>query len=141
MDYFAVFTTAFLAATLLPVASELVLAGTSSVDGANVLLLLAVASIGNTLGSVVNWGLGRFLWHWRDHRWFPIRPSALERATAWFRRFGIWSLLFAWVPVVGDPLTLVAGVSRIPFPAFVLLVAIGKTARYAAVLGVVDLFA
>jgi membrane protein YqaA with SNARE-associated domain len=140
MDYLAVFTTAFLAATLLPVASELVLAGMSSVDGANVLLLLAVASTGNTLGSVVNYGLGRFLWHWRHHRWFPIRPSALDRATAWFRRFGVWSLLLAWLPVIGDPLTLVAGVARVPFAAFVALVAIGKTARYAVVLGIVDFF-
>lgn len=141
MDYLAVFTSAFLAATLLPAASELVLAGTSTADGANVLMLLALASAGNTLGSVVNWGLGRFLWRWRDHRWFPIKPKALDRASAWFRRFGVWSLLFAWVPVVGDPLTLVAGVLRVRFPPFVLLVAIGKTARYLVVLGVVDLLA
>jgi membrane protein YqaA with SNARE-associated domain len=140
MDYLAVFTSAFLAATLLPAASELVLAGTSTVDGANVLVLLALASVGNTLGSVVNWGLGRFLWRWREHRWFPIKPTALDRASGWFRKVGVWSLLFAWIPVVGDPLTLVAGVLRVRLIVFVPLVAIGKTVRYAVVLGVVDLF-
>lgn len=141
MDYFAVFTSAFLAATLLPAASELVLAGASSGDGANVLLLLGLASVGNTLGSLVNWGLGRFVWHWREHRWFPIGATALDRASGWFQRFGIWSLLFAWVPVIGDPLALVAGVLRVRFVPFILLVAIGKTARYVVVLGVVDLLA
>jgi membrane protein YqaA with SNARE-associated domain len=86
---------------------------------------------------VINWLLGRFLLRWREHRFFPVTPAALDRATAWFARFGVWSLLLAWVPVVGDPLTLVAGVLRVNFTVFVLLVAIGKTARYAVVLGVV----
>ncbi|MDA0342391.1 MAG: DedA family protein [Proteobacteria bacterium] len=139
MDYLAVFASAFLAATLLPAASELVLAGTSTNAGVNVLLLLAVASAGNTLGSVVNWLLGRFLWRWRERRWFPVKPAALDRASAWFQRFGVWSLLFAWLPLVGDPLTLVAGVLRVNFLPFLVLVALGKTARYAVVLGVVEL--
>ena len=139
IEYLAVFTTAFLAATLLPAASEAVLAGTALAGGADTVLLLAVASAGNTLGSVVNWGLGRYLWRWRDHRWFPVRAPALERVSGWFNRFGIWSLLFAWLPVVGDPLTLVAGVLRVKFLPFLILVAIGKTARYALVLGLVQL--
>lgn len=138
MDFLAVFASSFLAATILPAASEVVLAGTAMADDANALALLVVASCGNTLGSVVNWLLGRFLLRWREHRWFPVTPAALDRATAWFGRFGVWSLLLAWVPVVGDPLTLVAGVLRVNFTVFVLLVGIGKTARYAVVLGVVD---
>ena len=109
-------------------------------EGANITALLAVASVGNTLGSVVNWLVGRFLLRWRERRWFPIGAAALERATAWFARFGVWSLLLAWLPIVGDPLTLVAGVLRVNFWLFVALVALGKTARYALVLGVVDLF-
>ena len=139
MDYLAVFASAFLAATLLPAASEVVLAGASTSTGANVLLLFGVASVGNTLGSVANWLLGRFLWRWREHRWFPVKPAALERASAWFQRFGVWSLLFAWLPLVGDPLTVVAGVLRVNFLPFLVLVAVGKTTRYAIVLGVVDL--
>jgi membrane protein YqaA with SNARE-associated domain len=140
MDYLAVFASAFLAATILPAASEVVLVGSSAVEGANITALLAVASVGNTLGSVVSWLVGRFLLRWRERRWFPIGAAALERATAWFARFGVWSLLLAWLPIVGDPLTLVAGVLRVNFWLFVALVALGKTARYALVLGVVDLF-
>ena len=140
MDYLAVFASAFLAATILPAASEVVLVGSSAMEGANITALLAVASVGNTLGSVVNWLVGRFLLRWRERRWFPIGAAALERATAWFARFGVWSLLLAWLPIVGDPLTLVAGVLRVNFWLFVALVALGKTARYALVLGVVDLF-
>ena len=140
MDYLAVFASAFLAATILPAASEVVLVGSSAVEGANITALLAVASVGNTLGSVVNWLVGRFLLRWRERPWFPIGAAALERATAWFARFGVWSLLLAWLPIVGDPLTLVAGVLRVNFWLFVALVALGKTARYALVLGVVDLF-
>ena len=140
MDYLAVFASAFLAATILPAASEVVLVGSSAMEGANITALLAVASVGNTLGSVVSWLVGRFLLRWRERRWFPIGAAALERATAWFARFGVWSLLLAWLPIVGDPLTLVAGVLRVNFWLFVALVALGKTARYALVLGVVDLF-
>ena len=100
--------------------------------------LLLAASLGNTLGSVANWGLGRFCLHWRDRKWFPVKPKELERASAWFGRYGMASLLLAWVPVVGDPLTLAAGVLRVRFLPFLLLVAIGKTARYAVLLGAVD---
>ncbi|MBL6599384.1 MAG: DedA family protein [Alphaproteobacteria bacterium] len=139
MDYLAVFTSAFLAATVLPAASEVILAGTASVEGADVFDLLLVASAGNTLGSVVNWLLGRFLSVWRDRSWFPIKPDALARATGWFSRFGVWTLLLAWVPVLGDPLTVVAGALRVNFWLFLALVALGKTARYAAVLGIVDI--
>lgn len=139
VEYLAVFSSAFLAATLLPAASEVVLAGTAAAEDADPWLLLGLASAGNTLGSVVNWMLGRYLWHWREHRWFPIGAAGLERASGWFNRFGIWSLLFAWVPVIGDPLTLMAGVFQVRFPIFVTLVAIGKTVRYAVVLGLVQL--
>jgi membrane protein YqaA with SNARE-associated domain len=139
MDGLAVFVSAFLAATLVPAASELVLAGTLHAGGGEPWMLLALASTGNTLGSVVNWLLGRFLLRWRDARWFPVKPAALDRATRWFNRFGVWSLLLAWVPVVGDPLTLVAGILRVNFWLFVTLVALGKTARYLVVLGIVDL--
>lgn len=138
MDYLAVFTSAFLAATVLPAASELVLAGTASVEGADILALLVAASVGNTLGSVLNWVLGRFLLVWRDRRWFPISPETLDRATRWFNRFGVWTLLFAWIPVVGDPLTVAAGVLRVNLWLFLVLVALGKTARYVVVLGLVD---
>lgn len=77
-----------------------------------------MASLGNVGGSAVNWLLGRGIERFRDRRWFPAGPSALERAQRWYRRYGKWSLLASWVPVIGDPLTVIAGVLREPFPAF-----------------------
>ncbi len=134
--YLGLFLTAFVAATLLPLSSEAVLVALSNAEGFDVALLFALATLGNTLGAVVNWALGRFCLHWSDRRWFPFSRDQLARAGAGFRRWGIWSLLFAWVPVIGDPLTFAAGVLRVRLLPFVLLVALGKGARYAAVLAV-----
>jgi membrane protein YqaA with SNARE-associated domain len=92
--------------------------------------------VGNTLGSVVNWFLGRFLAHFEGQRWFPVRRKQMARAEGWYRRYGRWTLLMSWVPVIGDPLTLVAGVLREPLLVFMGLVAIAKTARYLIVGGV-----
>ena len=66
----------------------------------------------------------------RDRRWFPAQPKQLERAQAWFQRYGVWSLLFAWLPVIGEPLTVVAGAMRVHIAPFLILVAIGKGLRY-----------
>jgi membrane protein YqaA with SNARE-associated domain len=127
------FVTALVAATLIPISSEAVLGALSVAEGADVVWLVAVASVGNTLGAVINWVLGRACLRWRDRKWFPVKPAALARATDHFKRFGSWSLLFAWLPVVGDPLTFAAGVLRVNFWLFLILVAIGKTARYAII--------
>jgi len=130
------FATALLAATLIPVSSEVVLGALSAAEGADIWWLVGVASLGNTLGAAINWVLGRACLRWRDRRWFPVKPDALARATHRFNRFGSWSLLFAWLPVVGDPLTFAAGVLRVNFWLFLALVAAGKTARYAVIAGV-----
>ncbi len=129
--YLALFLAAFLAATIVPAQSEAVLVGLILADDQPVLLLLLVATTGNVLGSVVNWLLGRFIEHFRDRPWFPVAPENLARAEAWYRRFGLWSLLLSWVPIIGDPLTVIAGVLRTPFLTFVLLVTIAKAGRYA----------
>lgn len=136
--YVGLFMTAFLAATLLPLSSEAVLAALGNAGGFDVTLLFAVATLGNTLGAVVNWALGRFCLRWTGRRWFPVSEEQLSRAGDRFRKYGIWSLLFAWLPVVGDPLTFAAGVLRIRFLPFVILVGIGKGARYAAVIVVAE---
>ncbi len=94
------------------------------------MLLVTFASLGNVLGSIINWGLGRFLIHLRHRRWFPLKPAAYDRAVGWFNRYGLWSLLLAWVPVIGDPLTVVAGALRVDLLRFTVLVAIGKVGRY-----------
>jgi membrane protein YqaA with SNARE-associated domain len=94
------------------------------------LLLLVFASFGNVLGSVFNWGLGFYARNLNIKKWFPFKETQIERSSKWFSKFGKWSLLFAWVPIVGDPLTFVAGLLRVRFFDFIILVAIGKVSRY-----------
>lgn len=124
------FLAAFAAATLLPAQSEALLAGLLLSGRYEAALLILSAASGNVLGSVVNWLLGRSLERFSGRRWFPVKPAALEKAKGWYRRWGRWSLLLSWLPVVGDPLTLVAGVLREPFPVFLALVTIAKLSRY-----------
>lgn len=128
--YAGLFAAAFLAATILPAQSEALLAGLLLLDQHPVWLLVAVASVGNVLGSAVNWLLGRGIERFVERRWFPVKPSTLERASGWYRRHGKWSLLLSWAPIIGDPITIAAGVLREPFPTFLLLVAVAKTSRY-----------
>ena len=127
------FVVSFLSATLLPGGSEAVLVGTILAGSADPATLVAVATAGNTMGAVVNWFCGRFLLRFRERRWFPVSLSGLERVTAIYRRYGVWTLLFAWVPVVGDAFTVFAGTSRVPLVLFTALVLIGKGGRYVAV--------
>lgn len=127
--YGGLFLAAFAAATLLPAQSEALVVGLLLTNH-EPWLVLAVASIGNVLGSVVNWLCGRGIERFRGHRWFPASPATLERAEAWYRRYGRWSLLLAWAPIIGDPLTVVAGVLRESFLVFLLLVTIAKVGRY-----------
>ncbi|MDA1099860.1 MAG: DedA family protein [Proteobacteria bacterium] len=129
----ALFLNAFVAATILPAASEVMLWAMVANNPAMLWPAIAVAAAGNTAGAVVNWLLGRFLSEFSGRKWYPLTPQRQQRASAWFQRFGLWSLLFAWLPVVGDPLTVVAGVLRVRFPVFLALVAAGKTGRYVIV--------
>lgn len=131
--YGSLFLSAFLAATILPLSSEAVLAALAATHGFDLWLLVALASLGNTLGAVVNWVLGRYCLHWQGRKWFPVSPPALERASHWFARYGQYSLLFAWIPIVGDPLTVAAGLLKLRFARFLILVAVGKTLRYVVV--------
>lgn len=137
--YFSLFFSAFLAATLVPAYSELVFAGLIAA-GYDPLVLWAVASVGNTLGSAVNWCMGRYLLHFQDRQWFPFKSQSLETGQRWFRRYGVWSLLLAWAPVFGDALTFIAGVMRVHFGVFILLTGIGKAARYGILLGLLGIF-
>jgi membrane protein YqaA with SNARE-associated domain len=131
--YAGLFAAAFIAATLLPAQSELVLAGLLVAGNQPAWALLAVASVGNVAGSVVNWALGRGVARFRDRGWFPVREAALARAEGWYRRWGRWSLLLSWAPVIGDPLTVAAGVLREPFLPFLALVTAAKVGRYLVV--------
>jgi len=100
--------------------------------------LVTVASAGNVLGSVVNWLLGRFIAHFEGRRWFQISRDQVAKAEGWYQRWGKWSLLLSWAPVIGDPLTVVAGVLREPLPVFLVLVSIAKVGRYVAVAWLAD---
>ncbi|MFP1631615.1 YqaA family protein [Zhengella sp. ZM62] len=127
------FISAFTSATLLPGTSEGVLAALLAAGLVPVLTVVAVASAGNVLGSCVNWWLGRQAGRLAQVQPAGGAPSRLERAQAWYGRYGYWSLLASWVPVVGDPLTLVAGAMREPFWRFLAIVSLAKSARYIAV--------
>jgi len=128
--YAGLFLAALIAATILPMQSEAALVGLLLTDAYSPTLLITVASIGNVLGSTINWLLGRAIERFRDRPWFPAKVEALERAQRWYWRYGKWSLLLSWAPIVGDPLTVVAGILREPFPVFLLFVAIAKIGRY-----------
>ncbi|MCF6315643.1 MAG: DedA family protein [Marinosulfonomonas sp.] len=136
----ALFLLAFSAATLLPGGSEAALVAMVSLSEHSTLTLLAVASLGNILGSVLNYGLGRMALQYQNRKWFPVSGPALTKAQGWFSHWGQWAVLLAWVPIIGDPITVAAGVMRMRFWLFLLLVSLSKTLRYAAVLGVLNMF-
>lgn len=128
--YAGLFSAALIAATILPMQSEAILVGLILTGDYSLAALLLTASVGNTLGSAVNWLLGRGVERLRESRWFPVKPAQLDTAQRWYQRYGKWSLLFSWVPIGGDALTVAAGVLREPLPTFLALVFIGKAARY-----------
>jgi len=128
--YLGLFLSALIAATILPMQSEAVLVGLLVAGSKPVVILIIVATIGNVLGSVINWYLGRYLLGFQDRRWFPTTQAQLARAQDWYRRYGRWSLLASWLPVIGDPLTVAAGLMREPIGPFLVLVTLAKGIRY-----------
>lgn len=125
------FLSAFASSTLLPGGSEAVLLLLAQQGGADRPLLLAVATLGNTLGGMSSWAIGRFIaWRW------PARPlkENQRRALARVQRWGAPALLLSWVPVIGDPLCLAAGWLRIHWLPSLLFIAAGKAGRYAVLL-------
>lgn len=133
MAYLTLFFTALGAATILPFYSEVVLLS-MLYQGLSPTYLWLSATLGNTLGSLINWVMGRYLLHFQDRRWFPFKPAQLENAQRQFNRYGVWTLLFAWLPIGGDALTFIAGILRVNAVVFTVLVAIGKGARYGALI-------
>ena len=131
-SYLLLFGSAFLAATILPFYSEVVLFALLR-EGGDPVALTITATLGNTLGALVNWVLGRYLLHFQDRRWFYFKRAQVEKAQRWFQRYGFWSLLLAWAPVGGDALTLIAGIMKVRLWLFLLLVGTGKALRYISV--------
>ena len=128
------FVISLLAATILPLSSEIVLTTMLLTNLFEKNMLLIVASSGNILGSIFNWYLGIKINVYRDRKWFPVSSQQLEKIKYYFNKYGLWSLLLAWVPVIGDPLTLLAGVLNIRFSIFFILVSISKISRYVFIL-------
>lgn len=128
-EYALLFISAVVSATVLPFYSEALLYVVLQ-EAPSPALAVLIATTGNVLGACVNWWLGREILRFRDRRWFTFSPAQMARAEQGFARYGLWTLLFSWVPVLGDPLTLIAGVLRVRFGVFVLLVTLGKASRY-----------
>lgn len=130
--YLSLFLISLGAATILPLGSEpavvgLLAGGTLPWQG-----IVFVASLGNILGSIINWLLGRSFTHFQDRRWFPVNQKNMELAQGWYHHYGRASLLLSWVPIIGDPLTVAAGILREPLWSFTLFVGIAKLGRYLA---------
>ena len=126
------FLAAFAAATLIPAQSEAVLVAMLVAQAHPVWLLLLVATTGNVLGSLVIWALGCFLQGRPPPRWFPVSPNQMQRAQRWYARRGWWTLFGSWLPVIGDPLVLAAGLMREPLWRVALVVTLAKAGRYIA---------
>lgn len=128
--YLSLFSLSFLAATILPAQSEIMLGAMARSGDYHLLWLFIAASAGNIAGACVNRLLGLQIHRFEGKKWFPVSKKSLERAARFYRKYGLWTLLLSWVPFIGDPLTIVAGVMRVPFRLFLIPVAIGKAGRY-----------
>lgn len=124
------FASAFLAGSILPAQSEVVLAALLLAEQQPAWLLVLVATAGNVGGAMLNYGLGRSVDRFRGRRWFPLSAAGWDRSASWFNRFGLWTLLLSWLPVVGDGFTVLAGAARTPFGLFLALVTLAKGGRY-----------
>jgi membrane protein YqaA with SNARE-associated domain len=130
--YIGLFASSFLAATILPLSSEIVLS-VLLLNGLNPISLVAVATIGNVLGSIVNYGLGFGGGELFKRKFSTASEAEVNASLARFEKYGTFSLLFAWMPIIGDPLTVAAGVLRVSIPLFLLLVSLGKFGRYVVI--------
>ena len=130
ITYLFFFLISFFAATIFPFSSELTLVGLLSIKSYSPLALVGIASFRNILGSVFNWYLGFYLLKYINKKWFPFKEHQIKSASKYFNKLGTWMLLFTWTPIIGDPLTFLAGILRVNFLLFLILLSIGKISRY-----------
>jgi len=130
LSYFLLFISAFGAATLLPLQSEAVLVTLLLKEQYSALLLIGIATLGNVLGSCVNWWLGLKIEQFKHRKWFPVSEKRLQQAQSFYHKYGFYSLLLSWMPIIGDPITLVAGLFKENFWRFLGIVIIAKAGRY-----------
>ena len=124
------FVSAFAAATILPLQSEAMLLAILTQQQYLPWLVISVASVANIMGSCVNWYLGSKAEQYKDKKWFPVSAETLHSAQVFYQKYGFWSLFLSWTPIIGDPLTLIAGLLKESFWRFLLIVCLAKTGRY-----------
>ena len=140
LAYAVLFLSAFAAATVLPLQSEAVLLALLAKGHHSASALLFFASLGNILGAWVNWYLGLKIEHYKDKKWFPLSAQQMNRAQLSYQKYVYWTLLLSWVPIIGDPITLIAGLLKENFARFLLLVSLAKVGRYLFLYGIFYLF-
>ncbi|MBL6851581.1 MAG: DedA family protein [Alphaproteobacteria bacterium] len=128
--YIILFTSSFASSTILPGHSEITLIALITQKKYEVFYLVFFASLGNILGSVLNWYLGLYFLKFKNKKWFPFNENQIKKVSKSFLEYGKWSLLLSWVPFIGDVLTLVAGMFRVPLYQFVVIVSVAKVSRY-----------
>ena len=138
LGLWGLFLWSLLAASIIPLSSEVALVTAKAGEIAPDIELFLVATAGNVGGALINWGLGAWCLRFQNTRWFPIGAVQLQKARAQFGRWGGYALFFAWIPIIGDPLTFAAGALRYPLARFLIAVTVGKAARYAFVLWITD---
>lgn len=127
--YSALFLLSFMASTVIPVGSEWLLVS-MVMKGFDPVLTVSTATAGNTLGACTTYGIGIFGSTWVIRKVFRMDETSQKRAEKFYGRYGVWSLLLSWLPLVGDPICFAGGVLRIHFGVFVVLVLAGKLFRY-----------
>ena len=128
--FLGLFLSAFLAATLVPAQSELGLGYLVINTNYPMALLVMVASLGNTTGAIINWfigqGIGKSVMHLEKIKTSPRYSTII----IWYEKYGLWTLFLSWVPVIGDPITVISGIFNVPLKTFLPVVALAKTSRY-----------
>jgi len=128
--YIILFTSSFASSTILPGHSEITLTALITQKKYEVFYLVFFASLGNISGSVLNWYLGLYFLKFKNKKWFPFKENHINKVSKSFLKYGKWSLLLSWVPFIGDVLTLVAGMFRVPLHQFIIIVSVAKIGRY-----------
>ena len=128
MIYLTLFITALISATLFPFGSEALLIYDIT-QGHNIYLLLFFATFGNSLGSVINYFLGLKGEEYLINKKL-LNEKYISKTKTYFDKYGFWSILFSWLPIIGDPITFVAGILKYDFRKFLILVIIAKFSRY-----------
>lgn len=128
--YIILFTSSFASSTILPGHSEITLTALIIQKKYDIFYLVFFASLGNILGSVLNWYLGLYFLKFKNKKWFPFKENRINKVSKSFLKYGKWSLLLSWVPFIGDVLTLVAGMFRVPLHQFIIIVSVAKIGRY-----------